>query len=65
MLRPATHSTNDPPIEITDLRLREYVAELRRRIEIQNIQMEILAKQIQKLQTDTEQLSLDLHLRNK
>lgn len=65
MLRPATHSTNDPPIEITDLRLREYVAELRRRIEIQNIQMEILAKQIQKLQTETEQLSLDLHLRNK
>jgi hypothetical protein len=65
MLRPATHSTNDPPIEITDLRLHEYVAELRRRIEIQNIQMEILAKQIQKLQTDTEQLSLDLHLRNR
>ena len=65
MLRPATHSTNEPPIEITDLRLREYVAELRRRIEIQNIQMEILAKQIQKLQTETEQLSLDLHLRNK
>lgn len=65
MLRPATHSTNEPPIEITDLRLREYVAELRRRIEIQNIQMEILAKQIQKLQTDTEQLSLDLHLRDK
>jgi len=65
MLRPATHSTNDPPIEITDLRLREYVAELRRRIEIQNIQMEILAKQIQKLQTETEQLSLDLHLRDK
>ncbi len=65
MLRPATHSTNDPPIEITDLRLREYVAELRRRIEIQNIQLEHLAKQIQKLQTETEQLSLDLHLRDK
>lgn len=65
MLRPATHSTDNPPIEITDLRLREYVNELRRRIEIQNVQLEILAKQLQQLQTDTEQLSLDLHLRDK
>jgi hypothetical protein len=68
-LRPAIHSTPEPPIEITDLELKEYVNELRRRIEIQNDLMESLARDVQKLQTTEtklvdmiEQLTLDLSL---
>jgi Skp family chaperone for outer membrane proteins len=68
-LRPAIHSTPEPPIEITDVLLKEYVQELRRRIEVQNDLMESLARDVQKLQTDEtklvdmiEQLTLDLSL---
>jgi Skp family chaperone for outer membrane proteins len=68
-LRPAIHSTPEPPTEITDVLLKEYVQELRRRIEVQNDLMESLARDVQKLQTDEtklvdmiEQLTLDLSL---
>jgi uncharacterized membrane protein len=66
-LRPALHSTPEPPIEITDLHLKEYVQELRRRIEVQYDQLEALSEQIKDLQrteadlTDLiERLTLDL-----
>ena len=66
-LRPAIHSTPEPPIEITDALLKEYVQELRRRIEVQNDLMESLSNDIQNLQkVETklvdivEQLTLDL-----
>jgi len=68
-LRPAIHSTPEPPIEITDVLLKEYVQELRRRIEVQNDLMESLARDVQELQKNEtklvdmiEQLTLDLSL---
>lgn len=68
-LRPAIHSTPEPPTEITDLELKEYVNELRRRIEVQNDLMESLARDVQELQKNEtklvdmiEQLTLDLSL---
>jgi hypothetical protein len=49
-LRPALNSTEEPPVPITDLLLKEYVNELRRRIEIQNILMESVTNQLATLQ---------------
>lgn len=62
MIRPATYSTDDPPIAVHDPELSGYIQSLRRRIEIQNIQLENLSKLISTLQTEVEKLSLDLHL---
>jgi hypothetical protein len=68
MLVPAIHSTEDPPIPLEDLRLREYVYALRRRIEVQNILVESLHEEIQTLKTERNKLAdqleatlLDLH----
>jgi len=68
MMRPAINSTDDPPIPIHDLQLREYVFELRRRIEVQNVLLETLAEQVRGLKqerdgltTHIERLLLDLH----
>lgn len=68
-LRPALHSTNDPPIEITNPHLKEYVQELRRRIEVQNDLMTSLSHDIQelksaseKLEDQIEQLTIDLSI---
>ena len=68
MLVPAINSTDDPPIPIHDLQLREYVFELRRRIEVQNVLLETLAEQVRGLKqerdglsTQIERLLLDLH----
>ena len=60
-LRPAYHSTDDPPTPIHDPLLREYIYALRRRIEIQDIQLTELATQINSLQTEIDKLTLDLH----
>ena len=72
MLRPAIHSTEEPPSRITDLELKEYVNELRRRIEVQNDQMEILADQLKSakkmivdLEDMIERLTIDLSLANR
>ena len=72
MLRPAIHSTPEPPIEITDLHLKEYVQELRRRIEVQNDQLEAISDQIKDLQRTKadlidliERLTLDLAMYRK
>ncbi len=71
-LRPALNSTEDPPSRITDQGLQEYVNALRRRIEVQNIQMEALAVEVRSLQIKAKEqedfidrLSLDLALYNK
>ena len=63
MLRPATFSTPEPPHHIDDLETREYIASLRRRIEVQNDLMEELAKEVLKYKTEVEKLSLDLGIR--
>ena len=63
MLRPATFSTPEPPHHIDDLETREYIASLRRRIEVQNDLMEELAKEVLKYKSEVEKLSLDLGIR--
>ncbi len=62
-MRPATHSTDEPPVRIENVQLQAYVNDLRRRIEVQNDLMAALAKDVQKLQTEVEKLSLDLGIR--
>ena len=62
-MRPATHSTDEPPVPIENVQLQAYVNDLRRRIEVQNDLMAALAKDVQRLQTEVEKLSLDLAIR--
>lgn len=68
MLRPAINSTEDPPVPITDVLLREYVYALRRRIEVGNDLLEALTNDLTKarkerdgLQNYVERLLIDLH----
>jgi hypothetical protein len=48
-MRPATYSTDSPPVPVQDLELQEYIAGLRRRIEVQNVLLEALAEEAKKL----------------
>jgi uncharacterized coiled-coil DUF342 family protein len=66
-MRPAIFSTDNPPQPITCVETLEYVNALRRRIEVQNDQMDALAAQVHKLQkenarlnNEVEKLALDL-----
>ena len=59
-LRPAIHSTEDPPIPIEDLRLREYVYALRRRIEVAQDLMEALVQDIDRLKAEKASLQAQL-----
>jgi predicted RNase H-like nuclease (RuvC/YqgF family) len=66
-MRPAIFSTDNPPHHITCVETVEYVNALRRRIEVQNDQMDALAAQVHKLQkenarldNEVEKLALDL-----
>ena len=66
-MRPAIFSTENPPQPITCVETLEYINGLRRRIEVQNDQMEQLAAQsqellgkVQHLTGEVEKLSLDL-----
>ena len=61
MLKPAMNTTDDPPVPIQNVLLLEYVHELRRRIEIQMIQMTELAQEIKTLRDQNERLNLDVH----
>ena len=68
MIRPAINSTDDPPIPIHDLQLREYVFALRRRIEVGQDLMESLVEDIRRLkqerdglQNQLERVLVDLH----
>ena len=61
LLRPAINSTDDPPTPVQDVQLSEYIYALRRRIEIQDIQLEQLALDNSRLQTEVDKLALDLH----
>lgn len=45
-MKPASFSTQDPPHAIESLELREYVLELRRRIEVLNFQIESLVQEL-------------------
>ena len=66
-MRPAIFSTDNPPHHITCVETLEYVNALRRRIEVQNDQMDALAAQVHKFQkenarlnNEVEKLALDL-----
>lgn len=59
-MRPATFSTENPPQPITCVETLEYIAGLRRRIEIQNDQMEHLVEKNAYLNSEVEKLALDL-----
>ena len=68
MMLPAINSTDDPPVPITDILLREYVYALRRRIEVGQDLMESLVDDIRRLkqerdglQTQLERVLVDLH----
>lgn len=59
-MRPAIFSTENPPQPITCVETLEYVQGLRRRIEVQNDQMEHLAAQAQELLVKVKELALEL-----
>ena len=63
LMRPAINSTENPPVTVQDLQLHEYIQELRRRIELQDIQLEQLAADNRRLQDEIDKLALDLHLK--
>ena len=72
LMRPAINSTENPPVPVQDVRLHEYILELRRRIELQDIQLEQLAHDntqlqttVNKLQLEVDKLSLDLHFQDR
>lgn len=56
MLRPAINSTDDPPVPIEDLLLREYVYALRRRIEVMQDLLESLAEDGRRLKKEKDEL---------
>jgi len=67
-MRPAINSTDDPPVPIKDLLLREYVYGLRRRIEVSQDLAESLVEDIRRLkqerdglQNQLERVLIDLH----
>ena len=45
-MKPAIFTTDDPPVHIDDIQVKEYILELRRRIEVMNVQMETLVRQL-------------------
>ena len=68
MMRPAINSTDDPPVPIKDLLLREYVYGLRRRIEVSQDLAESLVEDLRRLkqerdglQNQLERVLIDLH----
>lgn len=70
-MRPAEFSTENPPRPIDCLETKEYIAGLRRRIEVQVDSMEHLANQVHhlkqeilRLTTEIEKLSLDLGIKD-
>jgi len=64
MLRPAIFSTEDPPVPVESLELREYIQALRRRIEVQNDLAVALAKELKEYREEVDKLSLDLGIKN-
>jgi hypothetical protein len=60
MLRPAINSTDDPPVPITDVLLREYVYALRRRIEVGNDLLEALTSDLRGVKQERDGLTNQL-----
>jgi hypothetical protein len=69
-MRPAEFSTENPPRSIDCVETKEYIAGLRRRIEVQQDSMEHLANQVfalkvknRRLEEEVDKLSLDLGIK--
>lgn len=70
-MRPAEFSTENPPRPIDCLETKEYIAGLRRRIEVQQDSMEHLANQVfalkaenARLHSEIESLAIDLGVKD-
>jgi len=63
-MRPAIHSTDNPPCPIDNLELQEYVNALRRRIEVQHDLMTSLVQDIERYKTEVDKLCIDLAIKN-
>ena len=70
-MRPAEFSTENPPRPIDCLETKEYIAGLRRRIEVQQDSMEHLANQVHalkaenaRLHSEIESLAIDLGVKD-
>jgi hypothetical protein len=59
-MRPAVFSTENPPRPIDCVETKEYIAGLRRRIEVQQDGMEHLANQVFSLKRENEKLTLEI-----
>ena len=59
-MRPAVFSTENPPRPIDCVETKEYIAGLRRRIEVQQDGMEHLANQVFSLKRENEKLTLEV-----
>ncbi len=71
-MRPAIFSTENPPRPIDCVETREYIASLRRRIEVQQDSMDFLASEVFALKAtcarqidQIERLALDLAIKDK
>ena len=67
-MRPATHSTPEPPEPIQSVELQEYVNALRRRVEVGNDLLEATVSDVHRLRTaldeskaQLERVLVDLH----
>jgi hypothetical protein len=56
-------TTPNPPIPVDNLELAGYIQDLRRRVEVLNIQIEGLVIQVARKDQEIDRLSLDLGIR--
>jgi len=56
-MKPAIFTTDEPPVHIDDIQVKEYILELRRRIEVMNVQMETLVRQLHSIKERVNELT--------
>ena len=54
-MKPAVFTTDEPPVHIDDIQVKEYILELRRRIEVMNVQMETLVRQLHEAKSQAKE----------
>ena len=54
-MKPAVFTTDEPPVHIDDIQVKEYNLELRRRIEVMNVQMETLVRQLHEAKSQAKE----------
>lgn len=58
-MKPAVFTTDEPPVHIDDIQVKEYILELRRRIEVMNVQMETLVRQLHEAKSQATEQAKD------